>query len=262
MKKIKQKEDAPKLIISDLHKYFGAKKVLDGVDLKVYNNESLVIFGGSGSGKSVLIKAIVGLVASDSGRIDFDGSDITNLSNDSRDHLMSRFGFLFQGGALFDSLSVWENIAFYLLHNRYISRRAARELSERKLYEVGLTAEVMDLYPSELSGGMQKRVALARAIANDPEVVFFDEPTTGLDPIMSNVINNLIQKIRIDLKATTITITHDINSATQIGTRAAMLYNGKIIWNGKIDEIYKSNDPIFDQFINGKIKGPIPIGSK
>jgi phospholipid/cholesterol/gamma-HCH transport system ATP-binding protein len=262
MKKASQKEVFPKLIISDLHKYFGNKKVLDGVNLDVYNNESLVIFGGSGSGKSVLIKAIVGLVSADSGKVEFDGSDITHLSRHSRDHLMSRFGFLFQGGALFDSLTVWENIAFYLLHNRYISRRAARELSERKLNEVGLAPDVMDLYPSELSGGMQKRVALARAIANDPEVIFFDEPTTGLDPIMANVINNLIQKVRTDLKATTITITHDIESAKQIGTRAAMLYKGQIIWNGKITEIYNSKNPIFDQFINGKIKGPISVGDK
>lgn len=262
MSKINQKTTTSKLSISELHKRFGDNKVLNGVDLEVYNNESLVVFGGSGSGKSVLIKAIVGLLTPDSGRVELDGTDITNLSTHSRDHLMSRFGFLFQGGALFDSLAVWENIAFYLIHNRYISRRAAREIAEKKLYEVGLAANVMDLYPSELSGGMQKRVALARAIANDPEVIFFDEPTTGLDPIMSNVINNLIQKVRTDLNATTITITHDINSAKQIATRVAMLYKGKIIWNGKISEIYKSENPIFDQFINGKIKGPISVGDK
>lgn len=258
----KQKEEGIKLSVSDLHKSFGKNKVLDGVDLNVYNNESLVVFGGSGSGKSVLIKTIIGLITPDSGKVTLDGTDITELSGSSRDHLMSRFGFLFQGGALFDSLRVWENIAFYLIHNRYISRRAAREIAEKKLKEVGLDATALDLFPSELSGGMQKRVALARAIANDPEIIFFDEPTTGLDPIMANVINNLIQKIRKDLKATTITITHDINSAKQIATRVAMLYQGKIIWDGKISEIYKSKNPIFDQFINGKIEGPISVGKK
>ena len=256
------KKQHVKLSTSGICKNFGKKKVLDGVDLEVYDNESLVVFGGSGSGKSVLIKTIVGLIQSDAGKIIFDDTDITNLSRNSRDHLMSRFGFLFQGGALFDSLRVWENISFYLLHNRYISRRVAREIAEKKLYEVGLTPDVLELYPSELSGGMQKRVALARAIANDPEVIFFDEPTTGLDPIMANVINNLITKVRTDLKATTITITHDIASAKQIANRVAMLYKGKIIWNGKIGDIYKSGNPIFDQFINGKIKGPISVGSK
>lgn len=259
---INKKQKPVKLAVSKLCKSFGKKDILRGIDLEVHDNESLVVFGGSGSGKSVLIKAIVGLLRADSGHVILDGTEITNLSRGARDHLMSRFGFLFQGGALFDSLKVWENISFYLLHNRYISRRAAKELAEKKLYEVGLKPDVLDLYPSELSGGMQKRVALARAIANDPEVIFFDEPTTGLDPIMSNVINNLITKVRKDLNATTITITHDINSAKQIATRVAMLYQGQIIWNGKVNEIYKSNNPMFDQFINGKIKGPISVGDK
>lgn len=246
-----------KLKISGLCKSFGDKVVLDGVDMDIYDNESIVILGGSGSGKSILIKSIVGLVSPDSGQIDLDGSNITELSERGRDNLMSRFGFLFQGGALFDSLKVWENITFYLTHNKYIEKRKAREIAEIKLQDVGLESRVMDLYPSELSGGMQKRVALARAIVNDPEVIFFDEPTTGLDPIMSNIINNLIIKVRKNLGSTTITISHDINSVRKIASRVAMLHNGKIEWTGDIKNIDNSKNAIFDQFINGKTEGLI-----
>ncbi len=248
-----------KLQLSKISKSFGKKKILDEIDLNVFDNESLVVLGGSGTGKSVLIKTIIGLLSPDSGTIFLDGSDITHISKKGRDNLMSRFGFLFQGGALFDSLAVWENVAFYLIHNKYMNTKDAKEIASNKLKDVGLDDSVMYLYPSELSGGMQKRVALARAIVNDPEIVFFDEPTTGLDPIMSNVINDLIIKVRKELGSTTITITHDINSAKKIASRIAMLYQGKITWSGNVTEMHKSNNAIFNQFIRGETEGPIKL---
>ncbi|MCH9753704.1 MAG: ATP-binding cassette domain-containing protein [Alphaproteobacteria bacterium] len=248
-----------KLETVNLKKSFGSNAVLDGLNLKIRENESLVILGGSGSGKSVLIKSIVGLIAPDSGKVLLDGDDITNLSYKARSNLMSRFGFLFQGGALFDSLPVWHNIAFYLIHNKYISDTEAKKIAEEKLAIVGLGKEVLNLFPSELSGGMQKRVALARAIANDPEVIFFDEPTTGLDPIMKHVIADLICKFRKEFGATTITITHDIDTVDKMASRVAMLYKGKIVWSGGTKEMNKSNNKIFSQFITGKIEGPIKI---
>ena len=220
---------------------------------------SLVVFGGSGSGKSVLIKTIIGLLKADAGIIKLDGELISDLSNTASSHLMSRFGFLFQGGALFDSLRVWENVAFALLHGKKMSIVDAKDVALSKLRSVGLSEEVLYLFPSELSGGMQKRVALARAIATNPEVIFFDEPTTGLDPIMANVINDLIVKAREEIGATTITITHDIHSARVIANRVAMLYQGKIIWVGDVKDMDKSGNPIFEQFINGKITGPIKV---
>ena len=248
-----------KLETVNLRKSFGSKLVLDDLNLKVLNNESLVILGGSGSGKSVLIKSIVGLMKPDAGSVLLDGNDITDLSAKGRGNLMSRFGFLFQGGALFDSLPVWKNIAFYLIHNRYISNEEARNIAEEKLGVVGLNKDSLDLYPSELSGGMQKRVALARAIANDPEIIFFDEPTTGLDPIMKNVISELIAKFRKEFGTTTITITHDIDTVKKIASKVALLYNGKIVWSGPAQSIYESDNAIFDQFIHGRINGPIKI---
>lgn len=248
-----------KLEMVNLRKSFGSKVVLDDLNLKIRDNESLVILGGSGSGKSVLIKTIVGLIGADSGNVLLNGSNITNISNKARSNLMSRFGFLFQGGALFDSLPVWHNIAFYLIHNKYISDLEAKKIAEEKLAIVGLGKEVLDLFPSELSGGMQKRVALARAIANDPEVIFFDEPTTGLDPIMKHVISDLICKFRKEFGATTITITHDIDTVSRIASKVAMLYKGKIAWSGGVKDMHKSNSAIFDQFINGRIDGPIKI---
>jgi phospholipid/cholesterol/gamma-HCH transport system ATP-binding protein len=248
-----------KLETVNLRKSFGSKVVLDGLNLKVRDNESLVILGGSGSGKSVLIKTIVSLIAADSGSVLLDGDNVTNLSSKAKANLMSRFGFLFQGGALFDSLPVWNNIAFYLIHNKYISDSEAKKIAEEKLAIVGLGKEVLDLFPSELSGGMQKRVALARAIANDPEVIFFDEPTTGLDPIMKHVIADLICKFRKEFGATTITITHDMDTVSKIASKVAMIHKGKIVWTGGTKEMYKSNNKIFDQFINGRIEGPIKI---
>jgi phospholipid/cholesterol/gamma-HCH transport system ATP-binding protein len=264
MKKPKLKTSASnsKLVIENLTKKFNKKVILDELNLEVKPNESLVILGGSGSGKSVLIKTIIGLLQADSGSIKLDGDEISNLSKIERSHLMSRFGFLFQGGALFDSLRVWQNVSFALLHNKQISVPEAKELALEKLHSVGLNRDIMYSFPSELSGGMQKRVALARAIASDPEIIFFDEPTTGLDPIMANVINDLIVKVRENLGATTITITHDIHSARMIANRIALLYQGKIVWIGDVKNMDKSNNPIFEQFINGKTTGPIKIDVK
>lgn len=257
--KLKVDTSHPKLVVEKLSKSFGSKVILDGLDLQVFKNESLVVLGGSGSGKSVLIKSMIGLLAPDSGSVRLDGDEITGLSKIERAHLMSRFGFLFQGGALFDSLRVWENVAFALLHDKQISEHDAKEIALTKLRMVGLSSDILYLYPSELSGGMQKRVALARAIATDPEVIFFDEPTTGLDPIMANVINDLIIRVREEVGATTIAITHDIHSARAIATRVAMLYHGKIAWIGSVKDMDHSGNAVFEQFINGKVTGPIQV---
>ncbi len=251
-----------KIEISGLCKSFGAKKVLDGVDLTISQGESLVVIGGSGSGKSVLIKSILGIITPDSGSIKIDGEEVTKLSRRERQQIMRRFGMLFQGGALFDSLPVWENISFALLQNHQISKAQARELAIAKLQAVGLSPDVANLSPSELSGGMQKRVALARAVASNPEIIFFDEPTTGLDPIMADVINQLIVKCSKDLGATTLTITHDMASVRRIAHRVAMIYQGKIIWQGEIREIERSGNEYVDQFIHGRAEGPIAVGVK
>ena len=247
----------PKIELRGVYKAFGKKKVLDGVDLTVEKGESLVVIGGSGSGKSVLIKCILGIIAPDAGSIKIDGQEITKLNRKDRQALMHKFGMLFQGGALFDSLPVWENISFSLLQNRALNRKEARDLAVEKLKSVGLSSDVAGLSPSELSGGMQKRVALARAIAAKPEIIFFDEPTTGLDPIMADVINQLIVKCSKELGATTITITHDMASVRRIAHKVAMIYNGKIIWVGEVREIERSGNDHVDQFIHGRAEGPI-----
>ncbi len=248
-----------KIIIENLIKSFNSKQVLKGVNLEVDKGESLVILGGSGSGKSVCIKIIATLLKSSSGSIKIDGEEITNFSSQARDNLMSKFGFLFQNGALFDSLTIWENVAFRLIYSNNISKEEAREIAISKLNSVGLSSKVADLFPAELSGGMQKRASLARAIAANPEIIFFDEPTTGLDPIMADVINDLIIKNSKELGATTISITHDINSARKIADKIAMLYEGKIIWYGNAKDIDNSGNPYLDQFINGRAEGPIKI---
>jgi phospholipid/cholesterol/gamma-HCH transport system ATP-binding protein len=253
---------SPKIEISGLYKAFGPKKVLDGVDLTIDTGESLVVIGGSGSGKSVLLKCILGIVTPDKGSIKIDGSEVTKLSRRERQELMGKFGMLFQGGALFDSLTVWENISFALMQNQKMPRSEAKDLAVQKLQQVGLTADVANLSPSELSGGMQKRVALARAIAANPEIIFFDEPTTGLDPIMADVINQLIVKCSKDLGATTLTITHDMASVRRIAHRVAMLYQGKLIWQGEVREIERSGNEFVDQFIHGRAEGPIVVGVK
>ncbi|MBT8457221.1 MAG: ATP-binding cassette domain-containing protein [Alphaproteobacteria bacterium] len=241
--------------MTDVHKAFGSKQVLRGVNLTVQSGESMVIIGGSGTGKSITIKCILGLVHPDSGQILLDGK---NVEDEERDAFLAKFGMLFQGGALFDSLSVWQNVAFRLLRGSLKRPKdEAREIAIEKLRRVGLTPEVADQFPAELSGGMQKRVGLARAIAADPEVIFFDEPTTGLDPIMAGVINDLIREIVVEMGATAITITHDMTSVRAIADKVAMLHGGKIRWTGQVAELDGCSDPYVDQFIHGKAEGPI-----
>lgn len=247
-----------KISIKNLHKSFGQKKVLDGVDLDIFTGQSLVVIGGSGTGKSVLIKCIQGLLTPDSGSIQIDGIETTDRQNGA-ENFHAKMGMLFQGGALFDSLSVWENVAFSLLENQKMNRKEAKIEAIRVLRQVGLAPDVADLSPSELSGGMQKRVGLARAIITKPEIIFFDEPTTGLDPIMADVINDLIIESAKGLGATTLTITHDMASARKIADRIAMLYKGKIIWQGSVKEMEKTDNPYVLQFINGCAQGPIKM---
>jgi phospholipid/cholesterol/gamma-HCH transport system ATP-binding protein len=253
------KVPTPKISVRGLKKAFGRKLVLDGIDLEVGHGESLVVIGGSGTGKSVTVKCILGLIEPDAGSIKIDGADVTTLSRGHREALLQKFGMLFQGAALFDSLTVWENVAFGLIQGRGMDRRQARDIALQKLGAVGLGPEVGELRPAELSGGMQKRVALARAIAAEPEIIIFDEPTTGLDPIMGDVINDLIVKCVRDLGATAISITHDMASARKIADRIAMIHKGRIIWNGKASEIDRSGDPYVDQFIHGRADGPIKM---
>ena len=252
----------PKIQLIGVKKRFGAKQVLDGVDLEIAPRTSLVIIGGSGTGKSVTIKSILGIITPDEGRVLIDGQDVTGLRGAAREPLLRKFGMLFQAAALFDSLPVWENVAFGLIQGRGVARAKARDIAIEKLAKVGLTSDVAYLSPSELSGGMQKRVGLARAIAADPEIIFFDEPTTGLDPIMADIINNLIVATVKDVGATTLSITHDMASARKISDRIAMLYGGKIIWQGPTAEIDHSGNPYVDQFIHGRAEGPIKMAVK
>ncbi len=241
--------------LSAVHKAFGTNRVLQGVDLAIPKATSMVIIGGSGTGKSVLLKCILGLVRPDSGTITLDDKDVTI---GDRDAFLARFGMLFQGGALFDSLRVWENVAFRLMRGAQKRPNAeAREIAVEKLRRVGLTAAVADLYPAELSGGMQKRVGLARAIAAEPEIIFFDEPTTGLDPIMAGVINDLIREIVTEMGVTAMTITHDMSSVRAIADNVAMLHGGVIRWTGPVGKMDDSGDPYVDQFIHGRAEGPI-----
>jgi phospholipid/cholesterol/gamma-HCH transport system ATP-binding protein len=249
-----------KIQLIDLHKRFGKKLVLDGVTIDVEEGESLVIIGGSGSGKSVTIKSVLGLVKPDSGQILVDGADATHLSFSEREPFLRKFGMLFQGGALFDSLPVWRNITFAVAQSQKgLSKKQLYDVAVEKLQAVGLKPETADLFPAELSGGMAKRVGLARAIANNPEIIFFDEPTTGLDPIMSDVINDLIVAQVKKLGATTVTITHDMASVRKIATRVAMIYQGKIVWEGPVGMIDKSGNPYVDQFVHGRADGPIHV---
>jgi phospholipid/cholesterol/gamma-HCH transport system ATP-binding protein len=251
----------PKIQIQGLCKRFGSKVVLDGVDLDIAPGESLVVIGGSGTGKSVLIKNVLGLMQPDAGLIAIDGQDATHLRGRAREAMQQRFGMLFQGAALFDSLPVWENVAFGLLQGQHTPRPAAREIAVTTLRQVGLPPESADLFPAELSGGMQKRVGLARAIAARPEIVFFDEPTTGLDPIMADVINELIRKCVRELGATALSITHDMASVRKIADRVAMLHKGKIIWVGTVAEMDATDNPYVQQFIHGRSEGPIEVAA-
>jgi phospholipid/cholesterol/gamma-HCH transport system ATP-binding protein len=248
---------SPKISLRGVHKAFGPKKVLQGIELDVAPGESMVVIGGSGTGKSVLLKCILGLMRPDGGSIKVDGEETTDFSSRDRARVMRKFGMLFQGGALFDSLRVWENVAFGPIQSDGMPPAQAREVAIAKLGAVGLGPEIGDLFPSELSGGMQKRVALARAIAREPEIIFFDEPTTGLDPIMADVINDLIVKCVSDLGATAVSITHDMASARKIGHRIGMLYEGKLIWQGPVGDIDRSGNAHVDQFIHGRAEGPI-----
>lgn len=244
--------------IIDLHKSFDKKHVLRGVNLCVEKGESMVIIGGSGSGKSVLIKHVIGLLKPDKGKVLVDGVDVTALKENALYELRKKFGMLFQAGALFDSMRVWENVGFALLRQKKLSEKKVKSIAIEKLRMAGLTG-VEDLMPSELSGGMKKRVGLARAIAHDPEILLYDEPTAGLDPIMADAINDLIVEMKKHLQITSIAITHDMNSAYKIADRIAMLYEGKIIEVGTPDEIRNSKNPIVCQFIKGSAIGPIKV---
>ena len=249
----------PKISVRGLRKSFGRNRVLDGIDIDCATGESLVIIGGSGTGKSVLVKCILGLLRPEAGSICIDGVETVRLRRVARERLMQKFGMLFQASALFDSLRVWENVAFGLIQGRGMERQAARKIALAKLAAVGLGPEVGELRPAELSGGMQKRVALARAIAAEPEIIFFDEPTTGLDPIMGDVINDLIVKCVREVGTTAVSITHDMVSARKIADRIAMLHAGCIVWSGAATEIDRSSNPYVDQFINGRAEGPIQM---
>jgi phospholipid/cholesterol/gamma-HCH transport system ATP-binding protein len=247
------------IVLKDVRKSFGPKKVLNGLDIEVAKGRSLVVIGGSGTGKSVMLKCILGILSPTSGEILVGGENVVGLKGAARDEYLARFGMLFQGAALFDSLSVWENVAFGLIQGRGLARAKAKDIAIDKLAQVGLTADVGALHPAELSGGMQKRVALARAIAADPEIIFFDEPTTGLDPIMADVINNLIVDCVKRLGATTISITHDMASARKIADDIAMIYKGQIIWRGEANKVNSSGNAYVDQFIHGRAEGPIQM---
>jgi phospholipid/cholesterol/gamma-HCH transport system ATP-binding protein len=252
-------QSTPKLELQGVQKSFGSNNVLRGIDISIQRGKSLVVIGGSGTGKSVMIKCVLGIISPDAGTIKVDGQEVTHASGRERDGLMKKFGMLFQGGALFDSLPVWENVAFGLIQGRKMDRKQARDIAIEKLNAVGLPARVGDLLPAELSGGMQKRVGLARAIAANPEIIFFDEPTTGLDPIMADVINDLIVETSKGLGATTLSITHDMASARKIADSIAMIYKGQIIWHGNAKDIDHSGNLYVEQFIKGSATGPIKM---
>jgi phospholipid/cholesterol/gamma-HCH transport system ATP-binding protein len=249
--------DDYKIVLEDVSKTFGTNQVLDGVNLEIERGESMVIIGQSGSGKSVTLKCILGLIKPDRGAIRVDGQDLTHLSGRELERMRAKFGMLFQGSALFDSLPIWRNVTFALTQGRLRDAAKMRKIAAENLERVGLSSNVLDLRPSELSGGMQKRVALARAIAPRPEIIFFDEPTTGLDPIRADVINDLIVELVEELGVTALTITHDMASARKIAHRVAMLYQGKIVWRGPRDRLYDSGNPYVDQFVQGRAEGPI-----
>lgn len=249
----------PKIQLTGVRKAFGPKVVLDGITMEVPAGHSMVVIGGSGTGKSVLLKCILGLLRPDSGSIRIDGEEVVGLPQRERERVLRKFGMLFQGGALFDSLKVWQNVAFGLIQGQRMPHGKARDKAMEKLAAVGLGADVGELWPAELSGGMQKRVALARAIATEPEIIFFDEPTTGLDPIMADVINDLIVDCVKQLGATTISITHDMHSARKIADQMTMIHKGRLIWVGPASEIDASGNPYVDQFIHGRAEGPITM---
>jgi phospholipid/cholesterol/gamma-HCH transport system ATP-binding protein len=251
--------DTPKIRLRGLKKSFGDKQVLDGIDMDVPAGTSMVVIGGSGSGKSVLLKCILGLIEPDAGSIEIDGRDFAQLTNGERAAARGKIGMLFQNGALFDSLTIWENVAFGLMADGRVGRAEGRARASEVLQLVGLDDSVGDLSPAELSGGMQKRVGLARAIAARPDILFFDEPTTGLDPIMGAVIDGLIVDCVKRLGSTAIAITHDMASATRIGDQAAMLFRGRLIWQGAATHLLDSGNEMVDQFTHGRRDGPIQM---
>ncbi|MEC8370932.1 MAG: ATP-binding cassette domain-containing protein [Pseudomonadota bacterium] len=252
-------EAPPKIRLKNLHKRFGDKVVLNGLNLDVQKGESVVIIGGSGSGKSVSLKCLLGLLAPDGGDIQIDGKSIIGISEDDRDEINKKFGMLFQHAALFDSMTVLNNVTFGLTRGKGVSAEEAETIAYTKLEQVGLDESFAHRIPAELSGGQRKRVGLARAVALEPEIILFDEPTTGLDPVMGDIINELIVECTRDLGATTLTITHDMASSRIIADRIAMLYQGKIVWVGPRDKVDISGDPRVDQFINGRTEGPIKM---
>lgn len=256
-KKMNKPGDDIKISLQNVSKAFGKKVVLNELSLDVPKGKSMVVIGGSGSGKSVMLKCVLGVLRADKGQIYVDGQDVSKLRGREQEKVLTKFGMLFQNAALFDSLKVWENVAFGLIQGRNMRRKDAKEIAIAKLAKVGLSADVGELHPAELSGGMQKRVGLARAIATDPEIIFFDEPTTGLDPIMADVINDLIVESVRDLGATALSITHDMASARKIADNIAMIYKGEIIWTGSKDEVDRSGNDYVDQFIHGRAEGPI-----
>ena len=245
------------LKLEGVEKGFGAKQVLRGVDLEVARGQSLVVIGGSGSGKSVMVKNALGLMTPDKGRIFFDGEDVTNATGKARETMRARIGMLFQSGALFDSLTVWENVAFRLINSEGTRRKDAKERAIETLKKVRLGSDVASLYPAEISGGMQKRVSLARSIISEPDLIFFDEPTTGLDPITADAINDLIVEMVRGLGAAAVSITHDMASARKIADEIAMLFEGRIIWRGKAADVMNSGNAYVDQFVHGRADGPI-----
>ena len=247
----------PKLEWLDVHKTLGGRRVLDGVTIDVAAGHSLVIIGGSGVGKSVTLKCALGIIKPDAGQVRVDGEDVTAATGEERLRIAAKFGMLFQGGALFDSLTIWENIAFRLLYAERVPRKDAKARAIETMRQVRLSPDFAGLYPVELSGGMQKRASLARAIITKPEIIFFDEPTTGLDPITADAINDLIIEMVKHLGCAAVSITHDMASARKIADEIAMLYNGKIIWRGRAGDIDHSGDARVDQFIHGRAEGPI-----
>ena len=251
-----------KISIKNVHKAFGENIVLDGLNLEIQKGQSLVIIGASGTGKSVLLKNIIGLLQPDQGSIKINGEETVGIGWNRKQKFLKKVGMLFQNAGLFDSLTVWENVAFPLLQDKSFDRKRAKRKALEKLSEVGLTSDTANLMPAELSGGMKKRVGLARAIATDPEIIFFDEPTTGLDPIMGEIINELIIEKVQQLGATTLSITHDISSAKKIGNKIAMIHGGKIIWVGEVSELNSSGNQYVDQFIQGSAEGPIQMDFK
>ena len=245
------------LKLDGVEKSFGTKQVLRGVDLEVARGQSLVVIGGSGSGKSVMLKNALGLMTPDAGKIFFDGEDVTNATGKPREAMRARIGMLFQSGALFDSLTVWENVAFRLINSEGTKRKDAKERAIETLKKVRLGSDVAGLYPAEISGGMQKRVSLARSIISEPDLIFFDEPTTGLDPITADAINDLIVEMVRGLGAAAVSITHDMASARKIADEIAMLFEGKIIWRGPAADVMNSGNEYVDQFVHGRADGPI-----